>query len=47
MAAPVSVPVTAPVPSREPKAIPAWLFNVCFVLFVLNVTFFPVAYSSH
>jgi arabinofuranan 3-O-arabinosyltransferase len=47
MAAPVSVPVTAPVPSPEPKAIPAWLFNVCFVLFVFNVTFFPLAYSSH
>jgi arabinofuranan 3-O-arabinosyltransferase len=47
MAAPVSAPVTAPVPSPEPGATPAWLFNVCFVLFVLNVSFFPVAYSSH
>ena len=43
MAAPVSVPTN---PSDH-GAIPASLFNVCFVLFVINVSFFPAAYFSH
>ena len=43
MAAPVSAPSISPVQS----AIPASLFNVCFVLFVINVSFFPAAYFSH
>ncbi|MBU6459165.1 MAG: DUF2029 domain-containing protein [Bradyrhizobium sp.] len=44
MAAPVSASLTAP-PDRN--AIPAALFNVCFVLFVINVSFFPTAWFSH
>ena len=43
MAAPVSAPSISP----EHSAIPASLFNVCFVLFVINVSFFPAAYFSH
>jgi len=43
MAAPVSAPSVSP----EHSAIPTSLFNVCFVLFVINVTFFPAAYLSH
>jgi hypothetical protein len=33
--------------SGEPRAIPAALLNVCFVLAVLNIVFFPTAYLSH
>src|SRR3984957_16537916 len=44
MAAPVSVPLTA---APDQTAIPPALFNVCFVLFVINVTFFPTAWFSH
>src|SRR3979409_1918450 len=29
------------------SAIPASLMNVCFVLFVIHVSFFPAAYFSH
>ncbi len=43
MAAPVSAPSISP----EHSAIPTSLFNVCFVLFVINVSFFPAAYFSH
>src|ERR1700733_9374216 len=39
MAAPVSIP--------ERSAVPASLLNVCFVLFAINVSFFPTAYLSH
>jgi hypothetical protein len=39
--------VSAPSISAEHSAIPASLFNVCFVLFVINVSFFPAAYFSH
>ena len=35
--------ITAP----QPGAIPAALFNVCFVLFVINAVYFPAAYFSH
>ena len=31
----------------QPGAIPASLFNACFVLFVINAVFFPSAYFSH
>jgi arabinofuranan 3-O-arabinosyltransferase len=31
----------------EQSAIPASLFNTCFVLFVINASFFPAAYFSH
>ena len=42
MASPVSAPTIT-----EPGAIPASLFNVCFVLFVINAAFFPTAYFAH
>jgi arabinofuranan 3-O-arabinosyltransferase len=42
MAAPVSTPMIP-----EQNAIPTALFNVCFVLFVINASFFPTAYFSH
>jgi arabinofuranan 3-O-arabinosyltransferase len=38
--------LTAPM-VPENSAIPASLFNVCFVLFVINASFFPAAYFSH
>jgi len=31
----------------DPRAVPNALFNVCFVLFVINASFFPAAYVSH
>jgi Glycosyltransferase family 87 len=43
MATPISVPT---IPS-ERSALPAWLLNVCFVLFVINASFFPTAYFAH
>jgi arabinofuranan 3-O-arabinosyltransferase len=43
MAAPVSAPNVSP----DRNAIPAPLFNACFVLFVVVVTFFPAAWFSH
>jgi arabinofuranan 3-O-arabinosyltransferase len=43
MATPLSAPNMAPAPS----AIPPSLTNACFVLFVINVTFFPIAFFSH
>jgi arabinofuranan 3-O-arabinosyltransferase len=39
--------VSAPTVSGEPRAIPAALLNVCFVLAVLNIVFFPTALLSH
>lgn len=39
--------VSAPTVSDEPRAIPAALLNVCFVLAVLNILFFPTAFLSH
>jgi hypothetical protein len=44
MAAPVSARLTA---APDPNATPTALFNVCFVLFVINATFFPIAWFSH
>ena len=43
MARSVSTATIAP----EPSAIPASLFNACFVLFVINASFFPAAYFAH
>ena len=43
MAPPISVPT---IPS-ERSALPSWLLNVCFVLFVINASFFPTAYFAH
>jgi hypothetical protein len=43
MAASVSAPAITP----EQGAIPPALFNVCFVLAVINASFFPVAFFSH
>ena len=42
MAASIPAPTTAP----ERSAIPAALINVCFVLFVINACYFPIAYFS-
>jgi arabinofuranan 3-O-arabinosyltransferase len=42
MAAPVSEPS---IPDQN--AVPASLFNACFVLFVINAAFFPTAYFAH
>src|SRR3982751_2135730 len=43
MAAPIPVP-TLP---REHGAIPDALIKVCFVLLVINISYFPAAYFSH
>jgi arabinofuranan 3-O-arabinosyltransferase len=43
MATPESAPIIAPVH----PAIPPALLNVCFVMAVINVVFFPVAFFSH
>ena len=43
MAASIPAPMTAP----EHSAIPASLLNACFVLFVINASYFPAAYFSH
>src|SRR5450755_4307697 len=42
----MATPLSAP-PITKPGAIPAPLFNACFVLFVINAVFFPTAYFSH
>jgi len=34
-------------PGTTHSAIPASLFNACFVLFVINASFFPPAYFTH
>ncbi len=39
--------VPAPAITGENSAIPRSLFNACFVLFVINASFFPAAYFSH
>lgn len=43
MATPSSAPTIAP----EHRAIPVSLLNVCFVLFVINASFFPAAFVAH
>src|SRR4051794_5980307 len=42
MAAPLSPPLIKP-----PRAVPAPLFNACFVLFVIHAAFFPTAWFAH
>ena len=42
----MATPVTAP-PTPQQSAIPPALFNVCFVLAVINIAYFPAAYFSH
>jgi arabinofuranan 3-O-arabinosyltransferase len=43
----MATPVSAPTTSGEHSAIPPVLLNVCFVLAVINISFFPTAYLSH
>jgi arabinofuranan 3-O-arabinosyltransferase len=43
MAASIPAPMTVP----EQSAIPASLLHACFVLFVINASYFPAAYFSH
>jgi arabinofuranan 3-O-arabinosyltransferase len=43
MTASIPAPMTAP----EHSAIPASLLNACFVLFVINASFFPTAFFAH
>ena len=52
MATSVSTPTISGAPGAlpsavAPSAIPAALLNVCFVLAVINLTFFPTAYLAH
>jgi arabinofuranan 3-O-arabinosyltransferase len=39
--------IPSPTIPGEHSAVPAVLFNVCFVLCVINVSYFPAAYFSH
>jgi arabinofuranan 3-O-arabinosyltransferase len=39
--------ITAPTVAGEHSAIPAALLNVCFVLCVINASFFPTAFFAH
>jgi hypothetical protein len=39
--------IPAPTSPGEHGAVPAVLFNVCFVLCAINVSYFPAAYFSH
>src|SRR5258708_23889034 len=43
----MAAPMTAPTMVPQPGAIPPALLNACFVLFVIHVSLFPAAYSSH
>ncbi|MDB5583287.1 MAG: hypothetical protein JWR80_8463 [Bradyrhizobium sp.] len=43
----MATPVSAPTVPVETSAIPAALFNACFVLCVINISYFPAAYFSH
>src|ERR1700738_2775788 len=42
-----ATPLSAPTIPSEPRAVPAVLLNTCFVLFVINASFFPTAYFAH
>ena len=42
----MATPVSAPTLPAEPGAIPAALLNVCFVLCVINISYFPAAWFS-
>src|SRR5258708_17460985 len=39
--------IPAPAIPSDHRATPASLFNACFVLFVINASFFPAAYFAH
>jgi len=43
----MATPVSAPTIPSEHGAIPAVLVNVCFVLAVINASFFPTAFFAH
>lgn len=43
----MATPVSALTIPRERHAIPSALLNVCFVLAVINISFFPTAYLAH
>jgi arabinofuranan 3-O-arabinosyltransferase len=43
----MATPVFAPIAHPQPRAIPASLLNACFVLAVINVSFFPTAFFAH
>src|SRR5215475_8039146 len=47
MAKAASQPDTLPKITAAPVSLPPAFFNVCFVLFVVNVSFFPTAFLSH
>jgi arabinofuranan 3-O-arabinosyltransferase len=39
--------IPAPMITPEQSAIPASLLHACFMLFVINASYFPAAYFSH
>ena len=43
----MATPLTAPTIASARNAIPGSLFNACFVLLVINLSYFPVAYFTH
>ena len=43
----MAVAASAPKIDVAPNGVPSALFNVCFVLLVINVSLFPAAYFSH
>jgi hypothetical protein len=43
----MATPLSAPTIPSEPRAVPTVLLNTCFVLFVINASFFPTAYFAH
>jgi hypothetical protein len=43
----MATPVTVPTIASERNAIPGSLFNACFVLLVINLSYFPAAYFTH
>jgi arabinofuranan 3-O-arabinosyltransferase len=43
----MALSLSAPTMTPAPNAIPASLFNACFVLAVINASFFPIAYFEH
>jgi arabinofuranan 3-O-arabinosyltransferase len=47
MASDLANAVSAPKITAAPDGLPSALFNVCFVLLVINLTVFPAAYFSH
>jgi hypothetical protein len=43
----MATPLSAPTIPSGPRAVPTVLLNTCFVLFVINASFFPTAYFAH